>query len=330
MNSTSIAVQDYSVTPEPTKPPLYNRLCNRKSTLGVIGLGYVGLPIALEFARDFNVVGFDINKDRVEMMKNGVDPSGELKSEAFHDKNIHFASCYETLDKVEFYIVAVPTPVGRDKEPDLTPLIKACNSLGVTLGKGNIVVFESTVFPGCTEEVCVPILEKVSGLKYNVDFKVGYSPERINPGDKKNTLTSITKIASGSDHDSAQEIYHVYNHIIKAGIHLAPTIKVAEAAKVIENAQRDVNIAFMNELSTLFNELGINTQDVLKAAGTKWNFLNFFPGLVGGHCIGVDPYYLIHKARQHKVDLPLISSSRRVNHNMPHYVINNIEKKLSG
>lgn len=307
---------------------IYNRLKDREAILALVGLGYVGLPIALEFAKDFEVIGFDINESRIDLMRNNIDPSGEVEPETFVNKTIHFTAARETLDKAEVYIVTVPTPVDKNNHPDLTPIIKACRSLGVSLGKGNIVVFESTVYPGCTEEVCVPILEEVSGLKYNEDFKVGYSPERINPGDKVNTLTKIKKIVSGSDEEAAKEIYNIYNHIIEAGIHLAPRIKVAEAAKIVENAQRDVNIGFMNELSILFNELGINTHDVLAAAGTKWNFLNFYPGLVGGHCIGVDPYYLIHKAHQHNVELPIISSSRKVNDWMHHAVADNLEKKL--
>ena len=307
---------------------IYNRLKDREAILALVGLGYVGLPIALEFAKDFEVIGFDINESRIDLMRNNIDPSGEVEPETFVNKTIHFTAARETLDKAEVYIVTVPTPVDKNNHPDLTPIIKACRSLGVSLGKGNIVVFESTVYPGCTEEVCVPILEEVSGLKYNEDFKVGYSPERINPGDKVNTLTKIKKIVSGSDVEAAKEIYNIYNHIIEAGIHLAPRIKVAEAAKIVENAQRDVNIGFMNELSILFNELGINTHDVLAAAGTKWNFLNFYPGLVGGHCIGVDPYYLIHKAHQHNVELPIISSSRKVNDWMHHAVADNLEKKL--
>ncbi len=307
---------------------IYEKLKSLRAKIGVIGLGYVGLPLALEFSKDFEVIGFDINESRIKLMKRGIDHSGEVTSDSFKRNHLILTSHKEMLDNAEFYIVTVPTPVNSSNDPDLTPLISACKSLGASLRRGNIVVFESTVYPGCTEEVCVPILESASGLKYNIDFKVGYSPERINPGDKKNTLTSIKKIVSGSDESSAVEIYQIYNHIIEAGIHLAPSIKVAEASKVIENAQRDVNIAFMNELSILFNALDINTHDVLEAAGTKWNFLKFYPGLVGGHCIGVDPYYLLHKADQHKVDMPLIKSSRAVNDNMVKSVSDNIIRTL--
>ncbi len=308
---------------------MYNRLCNKQASIALVGLGYVGLPIALEFAKSFKVIGYDINADRVAMMKNGVDPSGELSAEAFKNRDIQFTSVSETLDKAEVIVVAVPTPVAKDKKPNLKPLQSACENIAVSLGKGNIVIFESTVYPGCTEEVCIPILEKVSGLTYNVDFKVGYSPERINPGDKVHTLTQIKKIVSGSDEIAAQEIYKIYDHIIDAGIHLAPSMKVAEAAKIVENTQRDVNIALMNELSGLFDKLEVNTHDVLKAAGTKWNFLNFYPGLVGGHCIGVDPYYLIHKASDIDMVLPVISSSRYINDSMPSAVVDRVEEALN-
>ncbi len=307
---------------------IYERLCKKEATIALVGLGYVGLPIALEFAKSFKVIGYDINDDRVDMMKNGVDPSGELSKDSFKNVDIQFTSVSETLDKADVIVVAVPTPVSKDNQPNLKPLQSACEKIAVSLGEGNIVIFESTVYPGCTEEVCIPILEKISGLTYNVDFKVGYSPERINPGDKVHTLTQIKKIVSGSDEIAGQEIYKIYDHIIEAGIHLAPTMKVAEAAKIIENTQRDVNIALMNELSGLFDELSINTQDVLKAAGTKWNFLNFYPGLVGGHCIGVDPYYLIHKAADRGMILPVISSSRYINDSMPQQVVDRIEVAL--
>ncbi len=308
---------------------IYEMLLNQEAKLAVVGLGYVGLPIALEFAKDFDVIGYDINDDRIEQMKRGVDPSKELGNEDFRDRNIHFTSTSDCLIDADVYVVAVPTPVGKNKTPNLFPLLSACEVIGKTLGRGDIVIFESTVYPGCTEEDCIPVLEEVSGLKVNIDFKVGYSPERINPGDKKNTLTSITKIVAGSDEEGREEIYNIYNHIIDAGIHIAPSIKVAEAAKIVENTQRDINIAFMNELSLVFDKMNINTHDVLAAAGTKWNFLNFYPGLVGGHCIGVDPYYLIHKAKDYGVDLPVISNCRLLNDAMPEQVVQRVEKALS-
>lgn len=308
---------------------MYQRLCNKEAALALVGLGYVGLPIALEFAKHFQVIGFDINEGRIDMMKENVDPSGELTSDDFLNQDITFTASPKDLEKAEVIIVAVPTPVGKDNAPNLRPVTLACETIGRSLKKGNIVVFESTVYPGCTEEVCIPILESVSGLKYMEDFKVGYSPERINPGDKVHTLTNITKIVSGCDEEAEQEIYNIYDHIIEAGIHLAPSIKVAEAAKIVENTQRDINIAFMNELSVFFEELNINTHDVLEAAGTKWNFLNFFPGLVGGHCIGVDPYYLIHKAKEHGMQLPVISSSRFINDSMPAKVVKLVEQRLA-
>jgi len=307
---------------------LYQKLCDKKATIALVGLGYVGLPIALEFAKSFKVIGYDINESRIEMMKKGVDPSGELLASDFDNKDIQFTSMANTLDKADVIVVAVPTPVSKDNSPNLTPLSKACEAIGVSIGKGNIVIFESTVYPGCTEEVCIPILEKVSGLNCNSDFWVGYSPERINPGDKVNTLTNITKIVSGSNEYAQREIYNIYNHIIDAGIHIAPSIKVAEAAKIVENTQRDVNIALMNELSGFFDKLDINTHEVLAAAGTKWNFLNFYPGLVGGHCIGVDPYYLLHKAKSIGMDLDVIGSSRNTNDAMPTRVVDQVSEAL--
>lgn len=308
---------------------IYDRLCNKEATLALVGLGYVGLPIALEFAKSFKVIGYDINEARIDMMKQGIDPSGELVAADFEHKDISFSSDPAVLDTIEVIIVAVPTPVSKDNSPNLTPLSKACQAIGRSLRKGNIVIFESTVYPGCTEEVCVPILEITSGLECNKDFWVGYSPERINPGDKVHTLTQITKIVSGSDKYAEQEIFNIYNHIIEAGIHVAPSMKVAEAAKIIENTQRDVNIALMNELSLLFEQLNINTHEVLEAAGTKWNFLNFYPGLVGGHCIGVDPYYLIHKAASIGMDLKVISSSRKTNDDMPVQVVEQVSNVLT-
>lgn len=300
----------------------------KKSKIGVIGLGYVGLPIAIEFAKKFSVVGFDIKPERVELMKQGIDPSKELSSEAFEGTDITFTYDLNDLRDVTFFVVAVPTPIDTHNLPDLTPLSKATETVGKVLKKGDYVVFESTVYPGCTEDDCVPILEKVSGLSFNVDFKVGYSPERINPGDTEHTLTKITKIVSGCDEESLQVIADVYETIIEPGVYKASSIKVAEAAKIIENTQRDVNIALMNELSIIFNKIGINTMEVLKAAGTKWNFLKFFPGLVGGHCIGVDPYYLTHKAKELGYHARIITAGRAINDGMGAYIASNTVKKL--
>ncbi len=299
---------------------MYNKLLNRDKKLAVIGLGYVGLPIALEFAKDFDVIGFDINEARVEMMKRGEDPSNELEPEAFHNKNITFTANLEDLRSAHFFVVAVPTPVDEHKVPNLRPVLGASETISKVIKKGDYVVYESTVYPGCTEEDCVPIVEKGSGLKMGVDFKVGYSPERINPGDKLHTVDKITKVVSGCDEESLDEIAKVYGHIITAGIHKAATIKVAEAAKVIENAQRDINIAFVNELAMIFSKMDINTHDVLAAAGTKWNFLRFVPGLVGGHCIGVDPYYLTYKAVKMGYNPQVILSGRRINDGMANFI----------
>jgi UDP-N-acetyl-D-glucosamine/UDP-N-acetyl-D-galactosamine dehydrogenase len=304
------------------------RLQKRETALSVIGLGYVGLPIALEFARKMRVIGFDIKPDRVEMMKKGIDPSQELGSEAFEGCDIHFTSDPDDLREASFHIVAVPTPIDDTNMPDLSPLIKASESLGKVLKAGDTIVYESTVYPGATEEECVPVLEKFSGLKFPDDFKVGYSPERINPGDKVNTLTSVVKVVSGCDAESLEEIATVYEMVIKAGVHRASSIKVAEAAKIIENTQRDVNIGLMNELSIIFNRMGINTYDVLEAAGTKWNFLKFYPGLVGGHCIGVDPYYLAYKAKKLRYHPQIINSGRFVNDSMGFYVAKQTVKKI--
>ncbi|MCG8697585.1 MAG: nucleotide sugar dehydrogenase, partial [Bacteroidales bacterium] len=268
---------------------MFKRIEKKEAKISLIGLGYVGLPIALEFAKKYSVIGFDISPKRVDMMKNNIDPSRELDSEAFDSTDILFTSNEQDLAKADFHVVAVPTPIGKGKLPDLTALLKASETVGRIIKKGDYVVFESTVYPGATEEDCVPVIEKTSGLKFNEDFKVGYSPERINPGDTKHTLTNVVKVVSGCDDESSEEISKVYSSIVKAGVHKAPSIKVAEAAKVIENTQRDLNIALMNELSFIFKKMDINTYDVLEAAGTKWNFLNFYPGLVGGHCIGVDP-----------------------------------------
>ncbi len=295
--------------------------------IAVVGLGYVGLPIALEFAKKYDVVGFDINQERVEMMRQGKDPSKELSASDFQDVKIHFTHEIEELRDANFYVVAVPTPIDEHKNPNLTPLLSACSMLGSVISKGDIIVFESTVYPGCTEEDCVPILEKGSGLKMG-DFKIGYSPERINPGDREHTLTKIKKVISGSDQPTLDKIAEVYGSIIEAGVYAASSIKVAEAAKIIENTQRDVNIALMNELSLIFDKMGINTFEVLEAAGTKWNFLKFFPGLVGGHCIGVDPYYLTYKSKEIGYHSKVILSGRQINDDMPKNMATGIIKHL--
>lgn len=307
---------------------MYNELINKKNKIAVIGLGYVGLPLALAFAKKFRVIGFDINEARVEMMRNGVDPSKELKSDAFENKDIYFTSKLEELKSANFFIVAVPTPVDKSNVPDLKPVLSASRTVGQVLKKGDYVVFESTVYPGCTEEDCLPVLEELSGLRLGTDFKLGYSPERINPGDKAHTVETILKIVSGNDSEALEEISAVYNAIITAGIYEASSIKVAEAAKIIENVQRDINISLMNELSIIFDLLGIDTKSVLEAAGTKWNFLKFVPGLVGGHCIGVDPYYLVHKAKQVGYDPQVISSGRRINDGMPGFIAKRLVQKL--
>ncbi|MCH5599084.1 nucleotide sugar dehydrogenase [Niabella ginsengisoli] len=275
---------------------MYKELVEKKAKLAVIGLGYVGLPVALAFAKKISVIGFDINEERLNLMRKGIDPSNELSSEDFENSDITFTSSIEDLTLADFYIVAVPTPVDEKNTPDLSLVIKASQMVGKVIKQGNYVVFESTVYPGCTEEECLPIIEKISGLKNKVDFKSGYSPERINPGDKIHTLSNITKIVSGCDDEALEEISKVYELVVQAGVYKASSIKVAEAAKIVENTQRDLNIAFMNELSIVFDKLNINTFEVLEAAGTKWNFLKFQPGLVGGHCTGVDPYYLAYKA----------------------------------
>lgn len=301
---------------------MFNKLLHKETKLAVIGLGYVGLPIALAFAKKIKVVGFDINQSRVDMMRNQVDPSGELTKSDFEGADIHFSADLEDLKDVTFYIVAVPTPIDSNNLPDLRPLIGASNTVGKTLKKGDIVVYESTVYPGCTEEDCIPILEEQSGLKFLTDFKVGYSPERINPGDKEHTLAKITKVVSGCDEASLDTIADVYRIVIDAGVHKASSIKVAEASKIIENTQRDLNIALMNELSIICDKLNISTYEVLEAAGTKWNFLKFSPGLVGGHCIGVDPYYLTYKANKLGHKAKVILSGREINDNMGAYVAN--------
>ena len=307
---------------------MYNALIQKQHSIAVIGLGYVGLPIALEFARHFHVIGFDINAARIDLMRQGIDPSRELEPEAFLGTDILFTHDPEDLKKATFFVVAVPTPVDEHNVPDLRPVLSASRTVGNALKKGDIVVFESTVYPGCTEEDCAPVLEELSGLKAGTDFKLGYSPERINPGDKEHTLTKILKIVAGSDAESLETIAAVYGQIITAGIYKASSIRVAEAAKVIENTQRDINIALMNELAVIFDKMGIDTHEVLAAAGTKWNFLKFYPGLVGGHCIGVDPYYLTYKAQQYGFAPEVILSGRRINNEMPAYIAKRLAQNL--
>ncbi len=307
---------------------LYEKLIAGEEAVSLVGLGYVGMPIAVAFAEKIKVIGFDLNEKKIALYKAGIDPTNEVGDEAICRTTVEFTSDETALRRARFHIVAVPTPVSEDHTPDLTTVEHACRIVGRNLTKGSIVVFESTVYPGVTEDVCVPILEQESGLACGVDFKVGYSPERINPGDKAHRLDTIVKIVSGMDEDSLEEIAKVYELVVQAGIHRAPSIKVAEAAKVIENSQRDINIAFMNELSIIFNKMGIDTASVLEAAGTKWNFLKFSPGLVGGHCIGVDPYYLTYKAEQIGYHSQVILAGRRINDNMGKYVAENVIKKL--
>jgi len=299
---------------------MYQDLVDKKKKLAVIGLGYVGLPIALEFAKKISVIGFDINSKRIELMKQSIDPSNELEKEAFDGCDITFTDSLETLREARFFIVAVPTPVDEYNVPDLTPVTRASETIGKVVKKGDYVVFESTVYPGCTEEDCLPIIESLSGLKNITDFKLGYSPERINPGDKTHTLSKIIKVVSGCDAESLEQIAKVYELVVAAGVHKASSIKVAEAAKIIENTQRDLNIALMNELSIIFDMMNINTFEVLEAAGTKWNFLKFQPGLVGGHCIGVDPYYLTHKAKKLGYNSQVILAGRSINDDMANRV----------
>lgn len=307
---------------------LYEKLVAHEEKLSLVGLGYVGMPIAVAFAKKIDVVGFDLNVDKINLYKNGIDPTREVGDEAIKSTKVEFTADENKLREAKFHIVAVPTPVNDDHTPDLSPVEGASRILGRNLTKGSVVVFESTVYPGVTEDVCVPILERESGLKCGVDFKIGYSPERINPGDKVHRLETITKIVSGMDEETLDVIAKVYELVVEAGIYRAESIKVAEAAKVIENSQRDINIAFMNELSIIFNKMGIDTQAVLKAAGTKWNFLNFYPGLVGGHCIGVDPYYLTYKAEKLGYHSQIILSGRRINDDMGKYVAENVVKNL--
>lgn len=307
---------------------VYEELINRKTKLSLIGLGYVGMPIAVAFAKRLDVIGFDVNKAKIELYQSGIDPTNEVGNDRIKRTAVHFTADETELRKAKFHIVAVPTPVNDDHTPDLSPVEGASAILGRNLMKGSIVVFESTVYPGVTEDVCVPILERESGLKCGVDFKIGYSPERINPGDKVHRLETIKKIVSGMDGETLDTVAKVYELVVEAGVHRAESIKVAEAAKVIENSQRDINIAFMNELSIIFNKMGIDTQAVLRAAGTKWNFLHFSPGLVGGHCIGVDPYYLTYKAEMMGYHSQVILAGRRINDDMGKYVAENCVKNL--
>lgn len=307
---------------------LYEKLLSGEEKLSLVGLGYVGMPIAVAFARKIKVVGFDLNEKKIELYKAGVDPTNEVGGETIRKTTVEFTADPSRLKEAKFHIVAVPTPVNPDHTPDLTPVEGASRILGQNLQKGSVVVFESTVYPGVTEDICVPILEKESGLKCGVDFKIGYSPERINPGDKVHRLETITKIVSGMDEETLNTVAKVYELVVEAGVHRAESIKVAEAAKVIENSQRDINIAFMNELSIIFNKMGIDTKSVLEAAGTKWNFLKFQPGLVGGHCIGVDPYYLTYKAEELGYHSQIILSGRRINDDMGKYVAESLVKNL--
>lgn len=307
---------------------IYRKLLNKEAKLSLIGLGYVGLPIALEFAKHISVIGFDISEERIKMMKSRNDPSNELSSSSFDNCDIHFTTRPGDLKNADFHIIAVPTPIDDNHMPDLRILLSATKTVGKVLKKGDYVVYESTVYPGATEEDCIPILEEMSGLKCDDDFKIGFSPERINPGDKVHTISTIKKIVSACDEVSLENIAKVYEIVVKAGVYKASSIKVAEAAKIIENTQRDVNIGLMNELSMIFDRMGINTYEVLEAAGTKWNFLKFYPGLVGGHCIGVDPYYLTYKAKKFRYDPQIINSGRFVNDSMGFYVARQLVKKI--
>lgn len=307
---------------------LFKKIVNKEEKISVIGLGYVGMPIAVAFARKVDVIGFDLNEKKIQLYKSGIDPTNEVGNKVISETKVKFTSEETMIKEAKFHIVAVPTPINLDKTPDLSPVEGASTIIGRNLTKGSIVVFESTVYPGVTEDVCVPILEKESGLKCGIDFKVGYSPERINPGDKVNTLEKIVKVVSGMDNESLDEISKIYELIIDAGVHKASSIKVAEAAKVVENSQRDINIAFMNELAMVFDRMGINSKDVIEAMNTKWNALKFYPGLVGGHCIGVDPYYFIYEAERLGYHSQIILSGRKINDGMGEFVGNAIIKKL--
>jgi UDP-N-acetyl-D-galactosamine dehydrogenase len=307
---------------------VYEALQKKEKAISVIGLGYVGLPLAIEFAKKYRVIGYDISADRIELMKKGIDPSQELSPEQFEGVDLHFTSDPADLKDAHFHVVAVPTPVDEHKVPDLKAVISASKDVGKYLTKGDYVIYESTVYPGCTEEDCLPVLEEESGLKLGTDFKLGYSPERINPGDREHSVDKILKIVSGSDPEALKQISKIYGSIISAGIYEAPSIKVAEAAKVIENTQRDLNISFMNELSIIFDKMGLDTMEVIEAASTKWNFLKFYPGLVGGHCISVDPYYLLHKSKELGYDPQVILSGRRINDNMPAFIVKKLVQML--
>lgn len=307
---------------------MFTDLLEKKVKLAVIGLGYVGLPLALAFAKKLSVIGFDINESKINQMKNGVDPNKELESTNFKNCDITFTTSLEVLKQASFFIIAVPTPVTNENLPNLKPLLEASASVGKVIKRGDYVVFESTVYPGCTEEDCIPVIERESGLKNGIDFKSGYSPERINPGDKIHTLSNIVKVVSGCDETALEEIAKLYNLVVKVGVHRAPSIKVAEAAKIVENTQRDLNIAYMNELSLIFDRMGINTFEVLEAAGTKWNFLKFQPGLVGGHCTGVDPYYLSYKAESLQYKTRLILAARALNDRMAPHVAEKVVKHI--
>ena len=307
---------------------MYSKLENKGGSIAVIGLGYVGLPLALELAKNFKVIGFDINRNNIELLEKGIDPSRELDAESFAGREITFTDNPQALADACFYIVAVPTPIDNHRTPDLAPLLGATKTVADHLKKGDYIVYESTVFPGCTRERCIPVLEKLSGLKFNEDFFVGYSPERINPGDVQHSLQNTMKIVSACNNEALEVIAKVYEKVVKAGVHKAPTIEVAESAKIMENTQRDVNIALMNEFSIIFNRMGINTYDVLEAAGTKWNFLKFYPGLVGGHCIGVDPYYMVYKANEMNYHPHVIQSGRFVNDSMGGYIGKHTVKKM--
>ena len=329
LNNQLETKEDSSLKLAYKKNELFDKLLSKEESVCVVGLGYVGLPLALHMASKFKVVGFDINQDKILQLWNFQDPCKELSTEDFKNKDITFTMTERTLTQSKFYIIAVPTPIDKYKKPFLEPLKSATAMVAKNLKKGDCVVFESTVFPGCTNEVCVSILERISRLKLNEDFTVGYSPERINPGDKEHTFATIKKIVSGSNDEALELVASVYETVVEAGIHKAESIKVAEAAKVVENIQRDVNIGLMNELSQIFHTLNINTKEVLKAAGTKWNFHNYFPGLVGGHCIGVDPYYLIDRAKRFNINPKILENVRKTNEGMVDFIVRLIKKRLS-
>ncbi|SBO16944.1 nucleotide sugar dehydrogenase [Carnobacterium divergens] len=307
---------------------LYEEIINKKAKISLIGLGYVGMPIAVSFAEKVDVIGFDVNSEKIDLYKKGIDPTNEVGNETVKESTVYFTDNEEDIKKAKFHIVAVPTPINQNKTPDLTPIVGASEVIGRNLTKGSIVVYESTVYPGATEDVCIPILEKESGLKCGVDFKIGYSPERINPGDKVHTLENIIKVVAGMDDDSLEEIAKVYEIVIKAGVHRVSSIKVAEATKVVENSQRDINIAFMNELAMVFDRMNIETNEVVEAMNTKWNALKFSPGLVGGHCIGVDPYYFISEAEKLGYHSQIITAGRKINDDMGAFVADAIIKEL--